>query len=225
MLCPADLSLAVERQGCYSIVLSIRERQLVGDIGQGCNPSDRASVLDRTSSLWLDRRQQSLPSAHSAPKVALMMYFHSVQMMLYRPCLCEILLEHESNTSRQFRINCARACILAAVSFVSMLPDYLVSHNAYHVLPWWSLLHYTSQTMAIVTLELCLRAQHVLQGLPKLMACLQEATAYIRYLGETSTSACRAGEIFRGLLITLLRRYEQFDVADTLNEASYPINM
>ena len=45
--------------------------------------------------------------------------FHSLRMMLYRPCLCEIKIDNESPQSHQFNMTCASHCVEAALHMIN----------------------------------------------------------------------------------------------------------
>jgi hypothetical protein len=82
--------------------------------------------------------QSKVPAASDLrTKIELLMYYHSVQMMLHRPCLCEIVIENESLRTQEFNRHCARACVHAAMSMLAVMPDSPSAHEAYQLLPFW----------------------------------------------------------------------------------------
>lgn len=155
-------------------------------------------------------------------KIELCMYFHSVEMMLNRPCLCEIFIKDESERSREFNQNTARECVHAAMSMLAVMPDYPTAHEAYQLLPWWTLLHFVAQATSVLLLELALDAQHLQGDKTQLTQYLRKAMGYLWCMTEGSLSAYRAWRTFRQLLDEVLERYEDLDVKDIPTEAVIP---
>ncbi len=167
---------------------------------------------------------QGQESADTDPrtKIELRMYFHSVEMILNRPCLCEITIENESLRSREFNRSSARACVHAAMSMLSIMPDYPTAHEANQLLPWWTLLHFVAQATSVLLLELALNAQHFRNEVPQLVQYLRKAMGYLWCMTEGSLSAYRAWRIFRQLLTEVLERHEEIDLTDVPMDAAPP---
>jgi hypothetical protein len=129
-------------------------------------------------------------------KVELNMYYHSIQMILYRPFLCGFDIPLQSDQSRWFNHHAGRSCVFAALDLLALLPDVPAADEVYEYLPWWNLLHYLCQTSSILALELCLRMQHfepTYAGI--LMRHFEKAARYVRLLAENSLSAFKAWRI------------------------------
>ncbi|OCT47859.1 fungal specific transcription factor domain-containing protein [Cladophialophora carrionii] len=155
-------------------------------------------------------------------KIELGMYYHSIAMILNRPCLCEINIKDESAHSQEFNRSAARACVHAAMSMLALMPDYPTAHEANQLLPWWSLLHFVAQATAVLMLELALDAQHCRDEIPQLATYLRKAMGYLWCLTEGSLSAYRAWRIFRQLLTEVSQRYEDLDLTDIPTDAQPP---
>ncbi|OAP58456.1 hypothetical protein AYL99_07546 [Fonsecaea erecta] len=155
-------------------------------------------------------------------KIELGLYYHSLEMILHRPCLCEVIIEDESSQSKEFNRSSARACIHAAMSMLSLMPDYPTAHEAYQLLPWWALLHFVSQAAAVLLLELALGAQHFKDEVPQLVTYLRKAMAYLWCMSGSSLSCYRAWRIFRQLLTEVLERHDGLDLKDVPSEAPPP---
>ena len=135
------------------------------------------------------------------------LYRCSVQMILYRPFLCHIVLEGQSKDSHAFNQRCARGCVEAATDCLNLIPDQPVAHLILRTLPWWSLLHYICQAGSVLLLELCLNTVHM-QGESQLVITpMVKVMAYLECLSSDSKSAYRAWTIFRSLLDRAMRRY------------------
>ncbi|KAL2441617.1 Transcription regulator galc [Exophiala dermatitidis] len=179
---------------------------------------------------WADKlpeelRMQSDVSVNNDPRVKLelSMYYHSLHMILHRACLCDVVIGHESARSQEFNRSSARACVHAAMSMMAMLPDYPSAHEAFQLLPWWTLLHYLSQAIAVLLLELALDTQHLEDDeVKELNNHLRKGMAYVWCLAECSLSAYRAWRIFRRLLSDLQDKHPAFDMVDIPLEAPRP---
>lgn len=155
-------------------------------------------------------------------KIELSMYYYSVQMILHRPCLCEIVIENQSFSSQEFNRSSARACVHAGMSLLAIMPDNPSAHEAYQLLPWWGLLHYVAQATAVLLLEMALGCQHFRTEISDVINYLRKAMAYIWCMTGTSLSAYRAWRIFRRLLTAILERHDDYDTVDIPEEASQP---
>ncbi|KAJ9611217.1 hypothetical protein H2200_004400 [Cladophialophora chaetospira] len=178
---------------------------------------------------WLEKLPEELnlqgqDSADTDPrtKIELRMYYHSVEMILNRLCLCEITIENESDRSREFNRSTARACVHAAMSMLAIMPDYPTAYEANQLLPWWTLLHFVAQATSVLLLELALDAQHFEGEVAQLVQYLRKAMGYLWCMTEGSLSAYRAWRIFRQLLTEVLERHEELDMTDIPTEARLP---
>lgn len=129
-------------------------------------------------------------------------------MLLYRPCLCEISIEDESQLSKDFNFLKARECVQAAVKLVGLLPPTPNAAQMLQLFPWASTLHYVCQAGTVLLLEMCLDMQH-LQGEQKnvVAASLVKTLEYLRSLAEHSKSAYKAYQIFRVFVEKVARKY------------------
>ena len=178
---------------------------------------------------WAENLPQELAIPDQEPsdtdprtKIELGMYYHSIEMMLNRPCLCDIFIEDESERSQEFNRSSARACVQAAMSMLALMPDYSTAHEAYQLLPWWNLLHFVAQATSIILLELALDAQHFRDEIPQLTTHLRKAMGYLWCMADGSRSAYRAWKIFRQLLSEVVECHEDLDLAGIPIEAPPP---
>jgi Fungal specific transcription factor domain len=131
----------------------------------------------------------------------LAMAYQSIRMILFRPCLCHLdgLIPNESAPSRTFNQDAAVSCITAARDLLALLPDEAAFSHASKMLPWWSLLHYITQVGAVLTLELCLGAEHMLAQVHDLVNDMYKIMRWLTGMAGDSLSAWRCWKIFRKL--------------------------
>ena len=170
----------------------------------------------------LNIQTQAASNTDPRAKLEVAMYQHSLEMILYRPMLCEVKIENQSERSKEFNRNCARACVHAAMSMFALMPDSPTAHEVYQLLPWWSLLHYVSQSCVVIILELCLDAQHFPHEIPQLVSYLRKGMAYLWCMTEGSGSAYKAWRIFRKLLTDVALKFDDLGIADIPEEAIPP---
>ncbi len=155
-------------------------------------------------------------------RIELALYYHSVQMILHRPCLCDIVIENQSSASQEFNLSSARACVHAAMSLLAIMPDNPSAHESYQLLPWWALLHYVAQATAVFMLEMALDCQHFRNEIPEVVNYLRKAMAYIWCMTQSSLSAYRAWRLFRNLLSCIQDQNDQYQAVDIPQFAPVP---
>lgn len=153
----------------------------------------------------------SMANIDPRSNLELELYHCSIKMILYRPFLCEILIDEESQGSIAFNRLCAQKCVYAAIQAVNMMPDHAAIENSLQVLPWWGLLHYVCQAGAILLLELCLNVLHMRTETGNVMMAMRKVLQYLWVLSPVSKSAHKAWTMFRLLVEKVTQRY-QFDM-------------
>jgi hypothetical protein len=108
------------------------------------------------------------------------------------------------------------------MSLLAIMPDNLTVHEAYQLLPWWTLLHYVAQATAVLMLEIALNCQHLQKEVGEVMNYLRKAMSYVWCMTSESLSAYRAWRTFRQLLSAILLKYEHYGAVDIPEEASQP---
>lgn len=109
----------------------------------------------------------------------------SIRMILYRPFLCEIRISEESKESSDLNRRCADACVRAAIDLVQHLPNGPIPPQVTQTLPWWRLLHYVGQSLAVISLELCLNLQHIEDDTRgAIFPSLRKALSYLQCLRQ-----------------------------------------
>jgi hypothetical protein len=164
------------------------------------------------------------PRMDPRSKLELAMYYYSVCMILYRPCLCNIEIDNESPQSKSFDLLSARKCVEAAISLVELMPNAQTAQEGFLLLPWWALLHYTSQAIAVLLLEMCLNTVHFQGELDRLVVSLKRAMLYLYRMTSTSRSAYKAWKIFRSVMENASTEFAGLDISEVPMEAPRPAN-
>ena len=193
----------------------------IQDMIRGCELELQQWLVNLPRDLTPDAMEPSSNGVNLGLELAL--YYWSVRMILLRPCLCDLegRIENESRTSRTFNRMAAVACVDAGRSLLALIPDEPAPHDAYLLLPWWMLLHYICQAAAVLTLELCLGAQHAPTQVGEIVAGLKKAVSYLRFMSVESLSAFKAWKIFRHLLSVSTSKFG-IDISDVPADAPQP---
>ena len=171
----------------------------------------------------LNAAQMQTPIKSADPKIELAMYYWSVRMILFRPCLCDMegRIKSESKTSQEFNQAAAAACVTAALTLLNLMPESPEISEAFRILPWWVLLHYVCQATAVLLLELCLGAQHCPSQIGEILAGLRKAMSYLRMMLGESLSAFKAWRVCRQLLADTTSIFG-LDTSDVPSDAPQP---
>ena len=178
------------------------------------------------SDLSPDLRLSNAGTTNIDPRsnLELEMYHCSIRLILYRPFLCEILIDEESQDSIDFNRLCAQKCVHAAMQIVNMMPDNPAVETYLQVLPWWGLLHYVCQAGAIMLLELCLNVQHMQTETGNVMMAMRKVLEYLWALSCVSKSAYKAWTMFRMLSEKVTQRYHFNMLTDVPQHAQKPFS-
>lgn len=84
------------------------------------------------------------------------MSYQSLKLQITRPCLCRIedCIQEQSRASAEFNTCIAATCIQAAEDMTMLLPDDLVEGYIYEQGPWWCIVHYIMQAVAVFLLKI-----------------------------------------------------------------------
>lgn len=156
-------------------------------------------------------------------KIDLTLYYYSIQMILFRQCLCHPQLPSGSASSKEITFWNATNCVYAAASLMDVLPEDPTAHEAYQLLPCWDLLYYLGQALSVFTMRLCFNKEHGANSTVLMKPRIRKAMAYLLCLSASSLSAYKEWRIFRQLLLVLNSRGEDIDIKDIKMNVNIPI--
>lgn len=155
-------------------------------------------------------------------RLELLIYYHSIAILLFRPYVCEIKIDGESPESTARNKRYARSCVQAAIQLLNVMPDNVVPGELMQLLPWWKLIHYVAQAAAVLLLEMCLNNQHMDGETQTMTAALKKALYYLWILSPLSKSAFRTWTIVSSLVGEINRRYHPNELSGLPLHASRP---
>jgi hypothetical protein len=168
--------------------------------------------------LKIDRKIQGMPL--DGAQLSLALHRRSLEMILYRSCVGVVHIEDEDLKTPASRLS--RECVLAAVSLVDILPNGMTASEIYRQTPWWNMLHYLCQAMAVFVLELSSRSTAVSGSTERLDPYIGKAMNCLWHLSPGSASAYKAWRIFRLLLQILDHATISVEGAGLLSGVSMP---
>ena len=159
------------------------------------------STLSQALYIWLN----NLPNEFGFPggsqddkwkrqRVHLGFAYHSAQMLVHRPCLCRIdrRIPHESDRARQSNQDNAVACVNAAMSIVSLLPDEPNTSLLFNTVPWWNIIHYLMQASTVLMLELSFRGEHTPGNVEEIYDTVKIVLRWLKSIGMLDHAGYRA---------------------------------
>jgi hypothetical protein len=165
-------------------------------------------VLQLPPGLHFLSPSMTTPCPQERTTVAL--HYYSAQILISRPSLLRIDIHTSKQTdgSDELSRRTAGICVDAAKAIAALLPVDAdrVGIRAWHLAPWWSMVHFLMQAVATLLLNISNLASDLsydpseLQALKKLLRCL-------RVMGLKNASANRAYTIGFGLLKRLAQPF------------------
>ncbi|KAK7178258.1 fungal specific transcription factor domain-containing protein [Paraphaeosphaeria sporulosa] len=118
-------------------------------------------------------------------------YYYSTKILICRPCLCRLgrRIPLQTQSSVNFNHQIAAECVAAAKSIAACLPDDMAvwGKEIYNLFPWWSVVHYLMQSIAILLLEACYEAEGI-----SVLPAVKKLVRWLRELSSTNRTAERA---------------------------------
>ncbi|KAF2703841.1 hypothetical protein K504DRAFT_507750 [Pleomassaria siparia CBS 279.74] len=153
-------------------------------------------------------------------KILLGFHYHSMRILITRPCLCRLerRIHGQSHGSSNFNQRMAEDCVQSAQNLTLLLPDHPDPVYMYQKGPWWCLVHNIMQAMAVFLLEMLYHGTHLNtrdnEDVPK---CIKKLLRWLRAMRNNNPVAGRAYK----LIVNILKSGEtrvQADITDLLAE-------
>lgn len=158
-------------------------------------------------------------------KISLFLKWASLNMMLFRPYVCAIDIPNESEESRDFDQNAARACVESALSLLHILTSSATFARTTVTIQWWHALHYTCQALGILLLEMSLGHRHYYpDNLGRIVNGIKDGLTYIEPMCCHLKSAFKLWNLSRLVLQTALQRYQAVNLVEIPATAPQPLN-
>ncbi|KAL8768616.1 MAG: hypothetical protein Q9209_005175 [Squamulea sp. 1 TL-2023] len=170
---------------------------------------------DLSQPFQTDSSRQTLE--HDSIRIAIGMFFHSIRVIINRPCLCRLdrRIANQSNASGTFNEATASRCVTSARCILGLIPDQPNPAIIYRGPLWWMGFHHIKRATTILIQELTFQSEHTSAAEVDIMTDAIKAINWLHALGMTSSPAYSAWVTLSRLL---LRAAQQFggDVTDAV---------
>lgn len=169
-----------------------------------------------------DFREQSSATAFQRERMSLGLNYYSAKILITWPCFCKLdrvdhRVEKQTLASTSFDQEMGEVCVDAAKALTTLLPDSPDPTILYTIGPWWSIVHYFMQALAVLMLEMAYEAIHMVHDGQMIEPCVKKL---IRWLGSMKERNLIADKAYRMALVivhTVATRVHA-DISDLLRE-------
>lgn len=116
---------------------------------------------------------------------ALTLFFHTIRIIINRPCVCKIDGRQVPEASRSAILR----CMLAARKIITLLRTAPLSVLLHQSPMWWMLFHHHKRALTIIVLELAFRAEHMPSQTEELLADAKSGVEWAGKMAGTSNAA------------------------------------
>ncbi|CAI6335861.1 unnamed protein product [Periconia digitata] len=152
----------------------------------------------------------------------LLLHYRSTIILVNRPCLCRLdrRIPNQTQSSSDFNQRMALSCVSTAKDLSASLPDDMQNESAkvYELFPWWAVVHYIMQSLAILMLEISYDAVKG-SDMSETISAMKKLVRWLRALRGNNGMARRAYTIVLDLLRKMASN-TQLDISDLLLEDS-----
>ncbi|CAG5179628.1 uncharacterized protein ALTATR162_LOCUS9381 [Alternaria atra] len=128
--------------------------------------------------------------------------YWSTKMLVTRPCLCKIerRIRNESKASVEFNKTSAEACVGAALEITKLFPDDPDLDFIYSKGPWWAIVHFIMQSIAVLILDMTYRNREIKSSEPSMVVSIRKLIRWLRAMRHNDPVAARAHHVIKGVL-------------------------
>jgi hypothetical protein len=146
---------------------------------------------------------------HCAQREQLLLrfHYHSARLVVSRPSLCRLerRIKVQSVASATFDQNTAKTCLHAAHEITRLFPDQPDLMFIYQRTPWWCIVHYIMQAIAVFLLEMSSETGTAQKG-EDLSKSIDKLVRWLRSMSPGNPVAKRAYEVVMDIVKTTVPR-------------------
>ena len=184
----------------FTQLASISQEVLSSLYGPNVREEPSADVLkllenyDRRLTSWRNNLEDFLKTPNTeagdhpgmaAPCIALTLFFHTLRVLINRPCLCT----SESKDFLESTRSAVVRCLHSARFIMKMLRNTPISLLLHDNPMWWMLLHHHKRALSVIVLELAFRAEHMPSQTEELLADAKFGVEWASKMAKTSNAA------------------------------------
>ncbi|PSN73969.1 hypothetical protein BS50DRAFT_566888 [Corynespora cassiicola Philippines] len=167
----------------------------------------------------------AIDSKERRERLLLNFHYQSARLILYRPCLCRLerRTRDQSIESAQFNQRTAEACIEAAQAITQLFPEEPNLDFIYKQGPWWCMVHYIMQALAVFLLEVSFRVSPMVQEDDGIIKSTKKLLDWLQFMSRSNAVAERAYQVAVKIILKSTERF-QFDISEILAKDEADIN-
>jgi hypothetical protein len=152
-------------------------------------------------------------------RLLLSFHYHSARLLISRPSLCRLerRIKGQSDASAVFNQRTAEACVQAAQAVTRLFPDQPDWMFIYQQSPWWCVVHYIMQAMAVFLLEMSFEGTNTTQNSEELSESIAKLVRWLRFMSSRNTVADRAYKVVMDMIKTGVPEV-RIDISDVMVE-------
>ena len=154
-------------------------------------------------------------------RLLLSFQYHSTKLLICRPCLCRLEQHIKNQTDGTAELNrkTAEACVQGAQAVARIFPDQPNYTFIYQQSPWWCIVHYIMQSIAVFLLEMLFSEMHITDPGARILENIKKLLRWLQFLSVSNAVAKRAYEVVIGIINTSAPRL-RVDISDILAEGN-----
>jgi hypothetical protein len=140
-------------------------------------------------------------------QLLLRFHYHSARLIITRPSLCRLerRIKAQTDASAIFDQNTAETCVHAAQEITRLFPDQPDLMFIYQGSPWWCIVHYIMQAIAVFLLEMSSETGMTQKG-EELSKSINKLVRWLRSMSRGNPVAKRAYEVVMDIIWTRVPR-------------------
>jgi hypothetical protein len=156
-------------------------------------------------------------------RMLLSFHYYSARLLISRPSLCRLerRVQGQSHASATFNQKTAEACIQAAQAVTGLFPDQPDWAFVCHQSPWWCIVHYMMQAIAVFLLEMSFQGPDTTYNGEKLSKSTEKLVKWLRFMSSRNAVAERAYNVVMGIIVKTGATHVQTDKSESA-EGEHP---
>jgi hypothetical protein len=135
-------------------------------------------------------------------RVLLSFHYYSARLLISRPSLCRLerRIKGQSYASAAFNQKTAEACVQAAQAVTRLLPDQPDWIFICQQSPWWCIVHYMMQAIAVFLLEMSFQGTDTTYNGEELSKSTKKLVKWLRFMSPRNAVAERAYNVVMDII-------------------------
>jgi hypothetical protein len=159
--------------------------------------------LDEWVTAALPEGLSPVDSVQEHERLLLSFHYYSARLLISRPSLCplERRIKSQSHASAAFNQKTAEACVQAAQAVTRLFPAQPDWMFICQRSPWWYIVHYMMQAIAVFLLEMSFKGTDTTQNGEELSESIEKLVRWLRFMSSRNAVAERAYNVVMDIII------------------------